>query len=107
MAHVRLLSTDFDGTLIGHGSTGCCSGILAERLESHHREGGLWAINTGRSLEHMLEGLEQFGAPVEPDFLLTLEREIYCKAENGAWVAHGTWNARCEIRHKELFPRIL
>ncbi len=100
---MRLISTDFDGTLIGFDSDGRCSSAFAAVLERHHRNGGMWAINTGRSLEHAIEGFERFQAPVSPDFLLTTEREIYqCTAE-GVWVSHGDWNDNCVKRHAHLF----
>lgn len=102
MGKIRLISTDFDGTLIGFGSDGKCPAALARKLESHARGGGLWAINTGRSLFHVKEGLERFEAPVSPDFVLTNEREIYRWHEND-WLDHGDWNAACVIRHREMF----
>jgi len=101
MSCVRLLSTDFDGTLIGHPSDGRCSPSFATALVEHHRTGGLWAVNTGRGLEHAIEGLEIFDAPVMPDFFLCLEREIYHQVD-GNWIPHGDWNGLCRQRHAEL-----
>lgn len=100
---MRLISTDFDGTLIGFDSDGRCSPAFAAVLEKHHRNGGIWAINTGRSLEHAIEGLEKFRSPVSPDFLLTLEREIYQCTGEGVWISHGDWNENCEKHHAQLF----
>jgi len=102
MSYVRLLSTDFDGTLIGHPSDGRCSLSFASALREHHRAGGLWAVNTGRGLEHTLEGLAIFAAPVEPDFLLCHERELYHRVD-GEWKPYADWNALCRQRHAELF----
>lgn len=99
----RLLSTDFDGTLI-HSGDGLCPGSLAEFLREHHQRGGKWAINTGRGLDHILEGLETFSPPVAPDFLLVHEREIY-RREGADWVAYGDWNANCRKDHADLFQR--
>ena len=107
MSRVRLLSTDFDGTLIAMGSKGRCPPQFATVLERHKRGGGLWAINTGRSLKHTIEGLDLFGAPQEPDFLLTNEREIYARNARGLWMPHGEWNAVCRRRHEELFEQAL
>ena len=103
MAQIRLLSTDFDGTLIAMGSRGRCSHDFAAALEEHRGNGGLWAINTGRSLDHAIDGLELFDAPVAPDFLLTNEREVYRRDAGGDWVPHGDWNAVSRQRHAELF----
>jgi len=110
---IRLISTDFDGTLVGHPGDGSCVPELASALSDFKASGGLWAINTGRSLPHAIEGVEIFSAPVEPDFLLTHEREIYRRDVGGQWVAAGDWNRVCRERHAELlhesggiFPRI-
>jgi len=103
MSFLRLLSTDFDGTLIGHPSDGRCSDSFADVLRSHRDSGGIWAVNTGRGLDHALEGLDIFSAPIEPDFLLTNEREIFSRTGDGAWIAHAEWNQLCYERLDELF----
>jgi hydroxymethylpyrimidine pyrophosphatase-like HAD family hydrolase len=103
MATPHLLSTDFDGTLIGFPSDGGCTRAFAEAIEDHHRNGGLWAVNTGRGLPHALEGLEKFRAPVTPDFLLTNEREVFRRTSSGSWEAHGGWNERCREIHETFF----
>jgi len=105
MASIRLLSTDFDGTIVGFGSNGRCSEALAEALLDHRLSGGLWAINTGRSLLHAIQGVEQLGSPVQPDFLLTNEREIFCHGKDGEWEPYGSWNALCSERHSFLFDQ--
>ena len=105
MAHLRLLSTDFDGTLIAHPSNGRCSQAFADVLTRHREAGGLWAVNTGRGLEHAIEGIGIFSAPYEPDFLLTNEREIFLRASEGTWEPDRKWNDLCRERHEELFSR--
>lgn len=100
---IRLVSTDFDGTLIGHPSDGRCVPVLALELADFKAAGGDWVINTGRSLEHALEGVALFAAPVEPDYLITNERELYRRDEAGAWVDFGDWNERCRFQLAELF----
>ncbi len=105
-AGIRLLSTDFDGTLIGHPSDGRCIPALARALAGFKASGGLWAVNTGRSLAHAIEGLEIFHAPVEPDFFLTHERELYHRdPATGKWQDFGDWNRVARERHAELFHR--
>jgi HAD superfamily hydrolase (TIGR01484 family) len=99
---MKLISTDFDGTLIDPESDGRCHPAFAAALDDHAREGGLWAINTGRSLKHILEGLDLFRPPVAPDFLLTNERDVYVR-DGAGWVAHGSWNETCSRRHTRLF----
>jgi hypothetical protein len=103
MTRIRLLSTDFDGTLVGPRGATRCSAALAEALDAHAAAGGLWAINTGRSLEHVLEGLAEFRPPVAPDFLLVNERDVFRRADEIGWVAHGPWNDTCRRRHAQLF----
>lgn len=105
MTTIRLLSTDFDGTLIGHPSDGRCVASLAVELQRHHEAGGQWAVNTGRTLEHALEGVALFSAPVEPDFLLTNEREVFRRRPGGGWESFGEWNDDCYRKHGELFGR--
>lgn len=98
----RLLSTDFDGTLIAFGGSGACTRDLAAALHDHRQAGGLWAVNTGRSLDHTLDGLARFGGPCDPDFLLTNERDVYRRLDAGGWEPHGTWNDRCREAHDAL-----
>jgi hydroxymethylpyrimidine pyrophosphatase-like HAD family hydrolase len=105
MNHLHLLSTDFDGTLVGFSSDGACGGAFAEVLTEFRRHGGLWAVNTGRSLEHAMDGIARFGAPSSPDFLLTNEREVFRRCRDGHWEAYGNWNARCSEVHDELFEK--
>lgn len=107
MSRIRLLSTDFDGTLIAIGSNGRCPPNFAAALQEHNRLGGLWAINTGRSLNHAIDGLKLFNAPLAPNFLLTNEREIYRRTADGQWMPHGDWNSISRRRHGELFEQAL
>jgi HAD superfamily hydrolase (TIGR01484 family) len=99
---MKLLSTDFDGTIVAWDSHVPCDPAFAEALEDHVRRGGLWAINTGRSLPHVLEGLSRLRPPVPPHFLLTDEREVWYRKRSG-WVSHGPWNETCRQRHEQLF----
>lgn len=103
MPSIRLLSTDFDGTLSEPLKGGSCPAVFAEQIERHAAAGGLWAVNTGRSLDHAISGIEEFGAPVSPDFLLTTERNIYRRTREEGWVAESVWNLECQRRHEQLF----
>ncbi|MEO8206676.1 MAG: HAD-IIB family hydrolase [Chthoniobacterales bacterium] len=103
---IHLLSTDFDGTLIGHPSDGRCISLFGDILKQHKEAGYRWVINTGRSFEHTLEGVAHFQAPVEPDFLIALEREIYCRDEQGEWQEHLEWNNTCRRQHRVLFEEV-
>lgn len=103
---IKLISTDFDGTLIGHPSDGRCIEAFGRVLMDHRKDGGLWVINTGRSYEHTLEGIRHFQAPIQPDFLVCLEREIYVHDGGGKWNSHEEWNLTCQRRHDFLFEEV-
>ena len=112
MSLVKLLSTDFDGTLIDSSSSDLgasfppkeqCHSLLALELAGALQQGSLWAINTGRPLDLLLFGLEHFNAPVKPHYLITSERHIYHYHENGDVEALGDWNRRCDQEHELLF----
>jgi hydroxymethylpyrimidine pyrophosphatase-like HAD family hydrolase len=105
---IRLLSTDFDGTLIDFAAAPQVDRELFEVLAALRSQGVLWAINTGRALRHILEGLAEHGFPLQPDFILTSERHIFrpSPALNGGspgWEDFGPWNAQCDLAHDALF----
>ncbi len=102
---IRLLSTDFDGTLIGHHPDARTARSLSEALTDLRRAGAVWAVNTGRQLWFALEGLEQVHLPHDPEFVLTSEKDIYRRVEEGSWEAFGDWNARTERQTLDLFGR--
>jgi hydroxymethylpyrimidine pyrophosphatase-like HAD family hydrolase len=100
---IRLLSTDFDGTLVDHFANPPVDPALFRMLEVLRGRGVHWAINTGRDLPFVDEGLREFGFPVEPDFVLTAEREVFHRGAGGGWEDFGDWNRRCYRAHDELF----
>ncbi len=102
---IRLLSTDFDGTLVAHDSDPVLHLPCMELIEELQREGTLWAINTGRSVELLESGLLDFEFPIRPDFILTSERDVFRPSQNGgsAWEPFGDWNQRCAREHTDLF----
>lgn len=100
---IKLLSTDFDGTLVSHYDNPPVAAELFEVLLELRRHGVRWAVNTGRTLDHIVEGLGEFGFPLVPDFVLTSEREVFRPDENGGWMDYGDWNHRCARAHDELF----
>ena len=102
---IRLLSTDFDGTLIGHQPDARTAKSLFDALTSLRQSGGIWAINTGRQLWFALEGLEQAHLPHDPDYVLSSEKDIYRRVEEGSWEAFGDWNAKTEKQTLDLFGR--
>lgn len=100
---IRLLSTDFDGTLVDHFANPPVDPALFGMFEELRARGVHWAINTGRDLRFVDEGLREFGFPVEPDFVLTAEREVFHRGPGGEWQDFGDWNRRCYEAHDALF----
>jgi HAD superfamily hydrolase (TIGR01484 family) len=102
MNKLRLLSLDFDGTMVGPwvDGTAAVSQELVEYLQALRKAGVLLAINTGRSLPLVDQGLEFF--PVRPDFALTTEREMF-RWTTAGWEAFSRWNERCQQDHERLF----
>ena len=101
---IRLISTDFDGTLVAHASDPVLDPGCMEMMSELQKDGTAWAINTGRSVELLETGLLDFEFPFRPDFILTSERDIFRPSSNGhRWEPYGEWNARCARDHAELF----
>ncbi|MGC3988589.1 MAG: HAD-IIB family hydrolase [Chthoniobacteraceae bacterium] len=104
-ATIRLLSTDFDGTLVNHFAEQPVSADFIAVLGELRAQGAVWAINTGRALHHIVEGLEEFDFPVQPDFVITCERDVFQKDATGKWVDYGDWNRRCAEVHDQLYAK--
>lgn len=98
---MKLLSTDFDGTLVGYPLRLSCPTPLAEALEASKSAGAAWVVNTGRSLEYLDEGLVEFAPPHPPDFAIVNERHIF-ENRTGRWMPLGDWNDRCDLEHHRL-----
>jgi HAD superfamily hydrolase (TIGR01484 family) len=101
-AKIQLISTDFDGTLVSHASDPVFDPKCMALIRELQREGAIWAINTGRSVGLLEEGLEDFGFSLHPDFILTSERDVFRPTADG-WEPYGDWNARCAQAHEDLF----
>ena len=103
-ARIRLLSTDFDGTLVAHHSDPLLDPDCMALLQELQKGGAIWAINTGRSRDLLESGLVDFDFPVRPDFILTSERDVFRPTQNGErWEAFGDWNTRVARDHAELY----
>jgi HAD superfamily hydrolase (TIGR01484 family) len=102
--NVRLLSIDFDGTLVSRVSEPVLDAACIELIGKLQTAGVQFAINTGRSVDLLESGLSDFSIPLRPDFILTSERHVFRRGRNGdKWEAFGEWNERCERDHIELF----
>ena len=92
---IQLISTDFDGTLVSHASEPVFDRDCMELIRELQCGGAIWAINTGRSVALLEEGLEDFAFPLQPDFILTSERDVFRPtAEAGNLLAIGMPVAR-------------
>jgi HAD superfamily hydrolase (TIGR01484 family) len=101
-----VLSFDFDGTLHDPAATPPVEMAFFEtirRLREEH--GALWGINTGRSMEHIVEGLVESRFPFCPDWVVAREREIWYPNAFGRWVGDDEWNKRCEKDHRKFFKK--
>ena len=99
---IQIISTDFDGTLVCHASDPVFDRDCLRLIGDLQKEGTIWAINTGRSVSLLEEGLQDFAFPLQPDFILTSERDVFRPSTRG-WEPYGDWNARCAQAHAELY----
>ena len=102
---IKLISTDFDGTLFAEFENPPVPWALQERLGRLQQAGVKWIINTGRDLSSLLEALGRAHLGIKPDFLVIVEREIYCHRDS-QYVECREWNRACTLAHAELFQRI-
>ena len=101
---IRLLSIDFDGTLVSRASEPVFNSQCMALIRELQDAGAIWAINTGRSVDLLESGLANFEIPIRPDFILTTERDVFRPGGNGnKWEPFGDWNDRCARDHAELF----
>ena len=104
-ARIRLLSTDFDGTLVAHNGGPVLDHECLAQIAELQNQGAIWAINTGRSVDLLESGLADLEFPIHPDFILTSERDVFRRSSNGGskWEPFGDWNDRVARQHAELF----
>ncbi len=102
---IKLISTDFDGTLFAEFENPPVPQKLQNLIGSMQERGVKWVINTGRDLSSLMEALGRSKLSVQPDFLVLVEREIYCH-ENSQFIALHEWNLACTRAHEDLFKRV-
>jgi hypothetical protein len=103
---IKLLSTDFDGTLFAEFENPPIPVALQKLIAKLQANGAKWVINTGRDMSSLMEALGRAGVEVEPDYLVLVEREIHGHHE-ARYVGLEEWNAACTRTHAELFAGIL
>lgn len=102
---LRLISTDFDGTLYSEYAEPAIPPTLVKMIGNLQRRGTVWVINTGRDLGSLRETLNRAQLPTLPDALVLVEREIYVRKE-AQYLPMQSWNAACTRDHQELFARV-
>jgi len=102
---IKLLSTDFDGTLHADHEDPPVPVRLQELIGRLQQAGAKWVINTGRDLPGLMEALARARLTVRPDFLALVEREIYVH-QGSQYVPLADWNTRSDAQHAELFARL-
>ena len=100
-----LFSFDFDGTMVDDDPHPAVHPELNAFLASIDSQGGVWAINTGRTLHQALDGLAQHRIQPLPKFIMAKERELYYPGQFGRWKPLGSWNERCEKEHKRFLKK--
>lgn len=102
---IKLISTDFDGTLFAEFEMPPIPKALETRLADLQARGVKWAINTGRDMSSLMEALARSQVSIQPDFLVLVEREIY-EHDGNRYVGLQHWNKACAHDHAELFARV-
>lgn len=102
---IRLLSTDFDGTLHAEFENPPVPRELQDLIAGLQAQGMTWVINTGRDLSSLMETLENAQLSVWPDYVVAVEREIHARSDSDYRpVEH--WNLACDLAHRDLFARV-
>src|ERR1043166_8144887 len=102
---IKLISTDFDGTLFAEFENRPIPHELQQLIGDLQARGAKWVINTGRDMSSLMEALGRAGIEIEPDYLVLVEREIHFH-QDSRYVGLEQWNMTCMQVHAELFHRI-
>jgi len=100
--HSCLLCFDFDGTLVDSEGDGVLNQDLMLYIEHLRNSGAAWVINTGRTMFHVLEGLQRYEFPFMPDYLITQETELLQPGSMNRWVDFGDWNQRRKKAYQKV-----
>ena len=102
---IKLISTDFDGTLFAEFENPPIPAAVQNLIGELQSRGAKWVINTGRDMSSLMEALARSQIPIEPDYLVLVEREMY-RHEDSQYLALEEWNSDCARAHAELFARV-
>lgn len=102
---LRLISTDFDGTLHAEFENPPVPHDLQALIGKLQDEGAKWVINTGRDLSSVMEGIARARLQIKPDYLVVVERDIYLHRDS-SYVESCEWNEGCRQAHAALFQTV-
>lgn len=102
---LRLVSTDFDGTIHEDFADAPIPEALERKLAGLQASGVTWVINTGREMQSLMESLARSRVGVRPDYLVLVEREIF-RNDRGHYVPVEPWNTQCNQDHARLFAEM-
>jgi hypothetical protein len=102
---IKLISTDFDGTLFAEFEKPPIPLVLQQTIADLQAGGAKWVINTGRDMSGLMEALARAEIKIKPDYLVLVEREIHVHQES-QYVGWHDWNDACHREHQELFVRV-
>ena len=102
---IRLISTDFDGTLHAECENPPVPHDLQQLIGDLQRQGAKWVINTGRDLSSLMEGIARARLSIRPDYVVVVEREIYLQDES-QYLSCEPWNEGCRTAHADLFAHV-
>jgi HAD superfamily hydrolase (TIGR01484 family) len=103
---IKLISTDFDGTLFAEFENPPIPERLQQLIGDLQAQGAKWVINTGREMSSLMETLARAGIAIEPDYLVLVEREIHRHHES-QYLGIADWNKACTKAHRELFDQVM
>ena len=102
---VKLISTDFDGTLFAEFENPPIPERLLQIIGDLQAAGAKWVINTGRDMSSLMETLARAQIPIQPDYLVLVEREIHVH-DGVRYTGLEQWNSNCSRAHDEIFAQV-
>jgi hydroxymethylpyrimidine pyrophosphatase-like HAD family hydrolase len=105
MPLIKLISTDFDGTIFAEFENPPIPLALQGLIGGLQAQGAKWVINTGRDMSSLMEALGRTRVSIQPDYLVLVEREIYVHSHS-EYVGLAEWNDACQRAHAELFTQL-
>lgn len=101
---IRLLCTDFDGTLYSEDMSPRIPLALIDCIGTMQEKGTLWMVNTGRDRDFLMESLVEHSEGLLPDYIGVVEREVYTH-QSGEYHPVEDWNTHSQSVHQDLFDK--